>query len=121
MATKLNAREASFETILKFKPSVPQLQRNYSWSQQEWGDLWDDLTGFCEDKSVKGRPYFIGTIVLEEHDDSYRILDGQQRLATLTILVGALTQKLSDLGFADVASAFERDGLVNPRRPDDFF
>lgn len=68
---------------------VPPYQRNFSWTADEVEQLWSDLTGAMED----GRPdYFLGTIVIgEEEDGKVRtIIDGQQRLATLTMIFSAI-------------------------------
>jgi hypothetical protein len=68
--------------------AVPIYQRSYSWDEDEVGDFWDDLLSAFSD----GSEYFIGNIVLsaEESDDSFTIIDGQQRLATTQIMYGAI-------------------------------
>ena len=68
---------------------IPHYQRPYAWTTDEVGELLDDLlfaTGREEDV-----PYFLGSIVLIKGDgpDS-KVIDGQQRLTTLTILLGTL-------------------------------
>ena len=110
--TTFSARDASFSKIIEeFRPRVPQLQRNYSWGPTQWKDLWDDLVGFYEDYRDDERPYFIGTVVLVSKGKITEILDGQQRLATLTIFLSALvnTLKVHDAKFAAI---FEENGIL---------
>ncbi len=84
------AKEVSIGDLLRTsKPRVPALQRNYSWGNNEWRDLWDDLSDFFE-QADEERQYFMGTVVLVREHRTTEILDGQQRLATLTILLSAL-------------------------------
>jgi len=72
-------------TGLETNYSVPDYQRDYSWSADEVETLWLDLWNSYEQKSE----YFMGTVVLKSKDDSdekFDIVDGQQRLATFSIL-----------------------------------
>jgi uncharacterized protein with ParB-like and HNH nuclease domain len=64
---------------------VPRFQRDYSWTEEQWGDLWSDLQGIKIEQ--KDDSHYMGYLVLQEIDDNeYIIVDGQQRLTTLTIL-----------------------------------
>lgn len=82
---------------------VPNYQRNYAWTERELRDLWEDL-GTIGDK---GPPHFTGTIVIEKgkeplfrHGDTfemYRVIDGQQRLTTITILLFCIYDRLMEL------------------------
>jgi len=74
---------------------VPLYQRPYAWTSKESGDLLDDLMSFLGDDDElidKANPYFLGSIVLIKADNKpeVQIVDGQQRLTTLTILFAAL-------------------------------
>lgn len=78
----------------KFAFSVPPYQRPYAWTTEHAGELLDDLLGFLGDgdESIEElNPYFLGSIVLikDERPDA-QIVDGQQRLITLTILLAVL-------------------------------
>lgn len=67
---------------------VPPNQRSYAWGLDNVQDLWQDILRAME-KSEED--YFIGTIVLSKtDDDDLEIVDGQQRLATTTIMLGAI-------------------------------
>ena len=74
---------------------IPRYQRPYAWSTEETEELLDDLwTAHVSDESpVHNKdPYFLGSIVLikEEHQPTSEVIDGQQRLTTLTILMSVL-------------------------------
>ncbi|MEZ6115393.1 MAG: DUF262 domain-containing HNH endonuclease family protein [Pirellulaceae bacterium] len=82
---------------------IPPYQRDYSWQEEQWEDLWADIT------EVQGRPevkHYMGTLVLEaDSDRSFVIIDGQQRLATLSILALAVIQRLGQLSADNVDSS----------------
>ncbi|MEO7000575.1 MAG: DUF262 domain-containing HNH endonuclease family protein [Ktedonobacterales bacterium] len=78
----------------RFAFSVPPYQRPYAWTTEHAGELLDDLLGYLgtSDDAVEDlSPYFLGSIVLikSERPDA-QIVDGQQRLITLTILLATL-------------------------------
>ena len=73
---------------------VPPYQRDYSWTEENWDDLWLDVLEI----EKTGRPHYMGALVLqEERPDDFRIIDGQQRLATLSLLVIAALHCLREL------------------------
>jgi uncharacterized protein with ParB-like and HNH nuclease domain len=89
---------------------VPPFQRTYSWSADEINQLVDDVFGESPELPNSELPYFLGSIVLaakEENDGSGPdlILDGQQRLTTLSLIIAALIQKLNE-GGADEAGEY---------------
>ena len=70
---------------------IPFYQRPYAWTTEEVGELLDDLL-FAMDKDADA-PYFLGSIVLIKGDDpDSKVVDGQQRLTTLTMLLCALRE-----------------------------
>lgn len=75
--------------------SVPKYQRNYSWNEDQWEDLWFDI----EDLEKSNYPHFMGSIVLQETKDTKKldIIDGQQRLTTLNILISAAISYIDEL------------------------
>ncbi|WP_336024529.1 DUF262 domain-containing protein [Halobellus salinisoli] len=77
---------------------VPLYQRNYSWEKDHVEDLWDDLVEAVE----MDRDHYIGTFLLMDDDraddSAHKIIDGQQRLTTLTILLFELQERLDELG-----------------------
>ena len=68
---------------------VPQFQRGYSWEKAHVSTFWDDVLSFRK-SAPKGETYFLGPIVLLPTKDEISLLDGQQRLATVTILLSVL-------------------------------
>ncbi len=74
--------------LLRNRLVVPLNQREYSWEDEHVTDLFYDLA-----QAIEGRKssYFLGTIVLTRgKDNSLEVADGQQRLATTTILLAAI-------------------------------
>jgi hypothetical protein len=72
---------------------VPDWQRSYSWTTEEVGSFWSDLTAFdarYPGETITSQEYFLGSIVLVTGGATNLILDGQQRLATATILLSVL-------------------------------
>ncbi|GAA7782608.1 DUF262 and DUF1524 domain-containing protein [Helicobacter pylori] len=79
---------------------IPIYQRLYSWGKEQCKQLWDDIIKIGGDDKMNG--HFIGSI-LYVHDGQYTtsynelfIIDGQQRLTTITLLFTALRDHLSD-------------------------
>lgn len=76
---------------------VPRFQRSYAWSQDNVDEYLDDLNN----ARSKGVPYFMGTLVFANPDDTSdrrQIVDGQQRLATTAILIVAARDLLALYG-----------------------
>lgn len=74
---------------------IPDYQRPYAWKLDNAQELLSDLLAFMGDGSAKLDdlpPYFLGSIVLAKDDAKPEadVIDGQQRLTTLTILLAAL-------------------------------
>ena len=73
---------------------VPLYQRDYSWTEEQWEDLWLDIMEVSQ--SQIGRHYMGAIVVKAESDRSFLIIDGQQRIATLTILALAVIKTLTE-------------------------
>ena len=73
---------------------VPLYQRDYSWTRDNWEDLWNDILHiYGNDDS-----HYMGAIVLQNTGDSiFQIIDGQQRFTTLSIIALAVITKLKNL------------------------
>lgn len=81
------------------KYHIPPYQRGYRWEEQEVTELLDDLWHFCQDKE-SGDFYCLQPIVLQQkEDDSFDVLDGQQRLTTLYLLLVYLEDKRNEDGY----------------------
>jgi uncharacterized protein with ParB-like and HNH nuclease domain len=76
---------------------VPLFQRPYSWSKDNWATLWGDILETYETPMDEAlRPHFLGSIVTKSLPNTptgvspFLLIDGQQRLTTLTVLLAAL-------------------------------
>lgn len=91
--------------------SVPPYQRDYSWKEEHWEDLWEDLTTI----EANDEDHYMGAIVLESGErKQFLVIDGQQRMATLSILILACVDYLYLLADAgvEVDANRERAGLL---------
>ncbi len=73
---------------------IPVYQRAYSWEEQNWKTFLDDLL-----EQVQGHNnYFFGSLLLEviKKNRKYEIIDGQQRITTLTIFMRSMLNVLKD-------------------------
>lgn len=69
-------------TIFSQNLVIPDYQRNYCWGEKEIKALWGTLSEMSEEKE-----YHLGIIILHKtSDDKYLVIDGQQRLVTLTLI-----------------------------------
>ena len=83
---------------------IPFYQRPYAWTTEEVGELLDDLL-FAMDKDAEA-PYFLGSIVLIKGDSpDSKVIDGQQRLTTLTMLLCALRELADKQALKDALDA----------------
>ena len=82
---------------------VPPNQRSYAWEIPHVQTLLEDLSGAI---SAGGGPYFLGSLVLTRSStDRQEVADGQQRLATTSILIAAIRDKLEEMGDAEKKAA----------------
>lgn len=75
---------------------MPEYQRPFSWDDDNFDDLIDDVISANKDQE-----YFLGTMVLHQHDEDgqYDIVDGQQRLTSILILFACLRDSVEDAQF----------------------
>ncbi|MBF0141192.1 MAG: DUF262 domain-containing protein [Magnetococcales bacterium] len=75
---------------------IPRFQRDYSWSNEEWEDLWMDLLGTLRGESETA--HYMGYLVLQSTDDkTFEVIDGQQRLTTISLIVLAVLKNIQRL------------------------
>jgi len=85
---------------------VPAFQRDYSWEEEQWEDLWNDI----QELKLSTDRHYMGALVVEAQSDrEYRIIDGQQRIATLSILALAIIATLRELGESEDERDRNRD------------
>lgn len=103
------------------KPSlfVPPFQRGYSWDKKHVLALWTDLMEFEKEKSAGlATKYFLGPIVVLDRDGAIEVLDGQQRLATATILFSVIRDAAHEIGTQESIAfcSLHSDNVYRQRR-----
>ena len=102
---------------------VPAFQRDYSWREEHWEDLWLDLLDLTTRKSSQ---HYMGSLVLMQNEnlEEYTIIDGQQRIATLSILILCVIARLKEMADAGTESpenreraALLRGGFIGAKQP----
>jgi hypothetical protein len=80
---------------------VPRFQRGFSWEKLHVMAFWNDMVAFSEEyeKAPKSATYFFGPIVVQNQTEEILLLDGQQRLATATILLAVIRDLARSLQF----------------------
>ena len=86
---------------------VPPYQRDYAWTQEEWEDLWNDILDLR--RQPEGRHYMGALVVRGQSDREFTIIDGQQRLATISILSLAVIDKLHRMADNDIDAERNRE------------
>ena len=98
MAMDINAGNSTLRQLLGngLTYRVPPFQRDYSWTDDEWDDLWLDILGLFDEDGESA--HYMGYLVLQSSDSKqFEIIDGQQRITTLSVLILAALANLKDL------------------------
>ena len=99
----MRAAEAKFLDFLQKSPQfvIPIYQRTYSWAEKHCRQLWDDILRAGSNDAIA--VHFVGSIVYIEQGQSLvmhraplLVIDGQQRLTTVSLLIEALARALGD-------------------------
>jgi Protein of unknown function DUF262/Protein of unknown function (DUF1524) len=92
---------------------VPPNQRSYAWEDRNVRDLLQDINAEMSRSAPAAPEYFLGTIVLVEGKNGAppSISDGQQRLATTSIILARIRDLLTEIGQSQRASSIEADYL----------
>ncbi|MDK2827106.1 MAG: hypothetical protein PWQ63_16 [Methanolobus sp.] len=108
MTTKIDARDCTVSEVFNnCKYKVDYFQREYCWEQKHIEQLVTDLTSTFLDAYTDGDPrnavvyynnYFLGLFVISSKDGKKRIIDGQQRLISLTLFLIYLNHLQKELG-----------------------
>ena len=79
---------------------IPIYQRNYAWGDDEISSLLQDIKNACEKNKEQDKNYYIGSLVVYRRDNGdFEVIDGQQRLTTLTLIM----HHLGKLSFRNVS------------------
>lgn len=123
----VKAQEVNLQKVLEgsYQFLVPLYQRPYQWSKDQWDTLWNDVLRLAEERQEDGpaATHFIGSLVLAPAPGAvaggltkFMVVDGQQRLTTLTLLLAAIRDHIIDTGPEDAnrnAARLEHTFLVN--------
>lgn len=99
---------------------IPFFQRHYSWTRREWDRLWEDVVELLQDDGQTR--HFMGPLVctptshMPGEVTPYQLIDGQQRLTTITILLAATKAVADAHELHDLAGEIYEDFLVHKRR-----
>lgn len=86
--TSLKVEDIFNSKTVKYK--IPIYQRNYAWKEPQIRQLIRDIYDYCGEKN-KEKKYYIGTLVVRpDKENTFEVIDGQQRLTTLSMLVAYL-------------------------------
>lgn len=84
---------------------IPRFQREYSWDKKNYKEFFEDMINnlSIEKDNIVSKQYFLGTMLFvgnfaEGTDQEIQVVDGQQRLTTITILFSALSDRFISLG-----------------------
>lgn len=132
MASSFNSRtynigsllgRASFPDFDTRKVVVPKFQRPYSWEKKHIAAYWEDVIDYQRQQESQGAHYFLGPVVIIPEDSYIGLLDGQQRLATTTLLLSAIRDVARAKGGtpgADLARDIQRDFLLTDDDSNEF-
>ena len=107
--TREKPRIINLKDLLILPLTIPPYQRPYRWSSQSALTMYNDLYSAFESKLSE---YRIGTVVLHPENDSYNIIDGQQRLTTLSILMFCFYKKLNNSDYKKLSSLLNTEKEV---------
>lgn len=103
MPTPLNASASTAGALFGSSSfSVPDYQREYAWTGEEVAQFWNDFKNNLHTPS-----YFLGLIILASDEDRSYVVDGQQRIVTLSLLAAAIRQESLSRGRKALADIVE--------------
>lgn len=124
----VKAQEVTLQKVLEgsYQFQVPLYQRPYQWSREQWDILWGDVIRLAEERQEAhgaAATHFIGSLVLAPAPGAvaggltrFMVVDGQQRLTTLTVLLAAIRDHIINNhpeGSGRQAGRLEHTFLVN--------
>ncbi len=118
----LDARAKTVKEILHSGDQylIPFFQRSYSWERRHWERILHDLDALSQ--SPPERLHFLGPLVctptthVPGEVTPYQLIDGQQRITTLSLILCALRDIAIEIKHPDLAAEIEEDYLLHKRR-----
>ena len=95
MAIKFSTENQSFRKVMTngLQYIVPRFQRDYAWGAEQWEDLWEDL-----ELTEEGDQHYMGYLVFQSDNEKvFSVIDGQQRITTVSLIIIAGLYILNDL------------------------
>ena len=100
---------------------IPVFQRNYDWRVKDCEKLFDDIEDLAKDANSPDRKHFMGAFVckfnkfVDTSFNQYILIDGQQRLTSITLLLKALHDYLKKFGdkYEEMRSEIKETYLIN--------
>ena len=93
---------------------IPKFHRDYSWEAEHWDDLWQDIRALLADEDNE---HYMGYLVLQtSNNKEFQIIDGQQRLTTMSLLILSTLKCLKELvdsGIEAENNLKRKDSLLN--------
>lgn len=93
---------------------IPKFQRDYTWEAEHWDDLWQDIKALLSDEDNE---HYMGYLVLQtSNNKEFQIIDGQQRLTTMSLLILSTLKCLKELvdsGVDPENNIKRKDSLLN--------
>ena len=119
----MKATEATLQATLNGPNQyvIPVFQRYYSWTKDDWERLWTDIAELLEPEN-RGRSHFMGSLVFVPGDHqpiqvpTYHVIDGQQRVVTLSVLLCAIRDIAISKGETKLAQEITDLYLIHPYR-----
>ncbi|MER8085128.1 DUF262 domain-containing protein [Streptomyces sp. NPDC094048] len=122
----MQAKETLFADLVQGRAQqfqVPLYQRTYSWTEKQLRQLWGDILEQAEllERGEKASTHFLGSVVLAPSPQNeatfprWLVVDGQQRLTTLSLALAAIRDHIAD-GEPDEAERIDEEYLINKRK-----
>lgn len=122
----MEAKQTNLLTLLKRSETqfiIPIYQRTYSWTHEQCRQLWADILRLVENSELT---HFVGSVVYiaDGHQTAtdvakYLLIDGQQRLTTISLLLVALAKLSSNTDQRVSSTKIYHNYLINPQETDD--
>ena len=118
----MDVTESTLKGILEGSKQylVPMYQRPYAWKSSNWQKLWEDIFELAEHRKTNSSvSHFTGTLVLEAGSvtteiTKFLVVDGQQRLTTLSVFLAAVAEQYKEIGDEGSAKRLLDQVLINP-------
>lgn len=97
----LTAETKNFQSIMSEsrKLKIPTYQRDYSWNEEQWEELWNDI---LRGKKNKNKHYMGSLVFINRKENMLEVVDGQQRLTTIAIIIHSVIRLINGLVDKDI-------------------